>query len=147
LEQFMNELISAYADAIRAVAASVHDVYDGEWGDREWERLVVDFESLAHVDEPRTSSISFAIARAPDGPLEKVSFSLSADAEEAFMRINRIMQAQKGNYWSTCQVMVERDGRYDLQFDYGPPYRLSGNLNDTRYRDYLDRYMAEMGQR
>jgi hypothetical protein len=44
-------------------------------------------------------------------------------------------------------VMVERDGRYDFQFDYGPPYRLSGNLNDTRYRDYLDRYMAEMGQR
>jgi hypothetical protein len=103
----MNELISAYADAIRAIAASVHDVYDGEWGDREWERLVVDFESLAHTNEPRTSSISFAIARAPDGPLEKVSFSLSADAEEAFMRINRIMQAQKGNYWSTCQVMVE----------------------------------------
>ena len=92
-------------------------------------------------------SISFAIARAPHGPLEKVSFGLSADAEEAFMRINRIMQAQKGDYWSTCQMMVERDGRYDFKFDYGPPYRLSGNLNDTRYRDYLDRYAAEMGQR
>ena len=61
---------------------------------------MVDFESPVNTDEPQTSSISFAIARAPHGPLEKVSFNPSAQAEEAFMRINRIMQAQKGNQWS-----------------------------------------------
>jgi hypothetical protein len=143
----MDDLNAAYADTVRAVAASVSDVNDGEWGDRDWLRLVVDFESLAHTDEPRTSSISFAIARAPGGPLEKVSFRLSPAAKESFLQIGRIMHGQKGQYWTACLLIVERDGQYDFSFSYSPPYRLGGNLNDTRYRDYLDRYTTETGQR
>lgn len=143
----MDDLTTAYADTVRAVAASVRNVYDGEWGDREWVRLVVDFESLAHTEEAETSSLSFAIAQAPGGPLEKVSFDLSPEAEDAFLHIARLMHAQKGQYWTTCRLTVERDGRYDFQFDYGTPYRLGGNLNDTRYRDYLDRYRVETAQR
>lgn len=143
----MDDLNAAYADTVRAVAASVSHVNDGEWGDRDWLRLVVDFESLAHTDEPRTSSISFAIARAPAGPLEKVAFRLAQDAKDGFVRIGKLMHGQKGQYWSTCRLVVERDGRYDFQFDYAPPYRLGGNVNDTRYRDYLERYVAETGQR
>lgn len=143
----MDDLATAYADTVRAVAASVSNVYDDEWGDREWKRLVVDFESLMHTDDPATSSLSFAIARAPGGPLEKVSFDLSQEAEDGFLRVARTMQQQKGQWWTTARLTVDADGRYDFQFDYGPPYRLSGNLNDTRYRDYLDRYVAETGER
>ncbi len=144
----MDDLNTAYADTVRAVAASVTDVNDGEWGDRDWLRLVVDFESLAQDEAaPRTSSISFAIARAPGGPLEKVGFRLSRAAKDGFVRIGRIMHGQKGQYWSTATLTVERDGSYDFQFAYTPPYRLGGNLNDTRYRDYLERYQTETGQR
>jgi len=143
----MDDLNAAYAETVRAVAASVSHVSDGEWGNRDWLRLVVDFESLAHADEPRTSSISFAIARAPGGPLEKVAFRLAPDAKDGFLRIGQLMYAHKGQHWTTCKLAVERDGKYDFQFDYAPPYRLGGNVNDTRYRDYLERYMAETGQR
>ncbi|WP_394003487.1 hypothetical protein ACF3M1_02145 [Luteimonas sp. WGS1318] len=142
----MDDLNAAYADTVRAVAASVRDVNDGEWGERDWLRLVVDFETLPGDDgAPRTSSLSFAIARVPDGPLEKVAFRLSPEAKAGFASIGRIMHAQKGQWWSTSTLVVERDGRYDFQFAYTPPYRLSGNLNDTRYRDYLERYKAETG--
>lgn len=143
----IDDLNAAYAETVRAVAASVQDVNDGEWGDRDWVRLFVDFESLAHTDEPRTSSISFAIARTPGGPLEKVSFRLSPAAKQGFIDIGRIMHGQKGQYWSASTLTVERDGSYDFQFSYAPPYRLGGNLNDTRYRDYLERYVEETGQR
>ncbi|KLJ02482.1 hypothetical protein [Luteimonas sp. FCS-9] len=142
----MDDLNAAYAQTVREVAASVRDVNDGQWGDRDWLRLVVDFESLAEDGgAPRTSSISFAIARAPDGPLEKVAFRLSPAAKAGFAEIGRIMQAQKGQTWTTSTLVVERDGRYDFQFAYTPPYRLGGQLNDTRYRDYLERYKAETG--
>ncbi|VXC09711.1 conserved hypothetical protein [Luteimonas sp. 9C] len=142
----MDDLNAAYADTVRAVAASVRDVNDGEWGARDWLRLVVDFESLSEDGgAPRTSSISFAIARAGDGPLEKVAFRLSPEAKAGFAQIGRIMHAQKGQDWTTSTLVVERDGQYDFQFGYTAPYRLSGNLNDTRYRDYLERYKAETG--
>ncbi len=140
----MDDLNTAYADTVQAVAASLHDVNDGEWGDRDWLRLVVDFESL-HGDAPRTSSISFAIARAPGASLEKVAFRLSPSAKAGFAEIGRIMHAQKGQWWTTSTLVVERDGSYDFQFAYTPPYRLGGNLNDTRYRDYLERYKRETG--
>lgn len=142
----MDDLNAAYADTVREVAACVRDVNDGEWGTRDWLRLVVDFETEAG-EAPRTSSVSFAIARDGDGPLEKVAFRLSPAAKAGFAHIGRIMQAQKGQAWSTSTLIVERDGRYDFQFAYTPPYRLSGNLNDTRYRDYLERYKAETGAR
>lgn len=142
----MDDLNAAYAETVRAVAASVQDVNDGEWGQRDWLRLVVDFESLpGDGATPRTSSISFAIARSPDGALEKVGFRLSPAAKAGFAEIGRIMHAQKGQWWSTSTLVVERDGRYDFQFAYTPPYRLSGNLNDTRYRDYLEQYRRETG--
>ncbi|MFR0657043.1 hypothetical protein SB719_21090, partial [Pantoea sp. SIMBA_079] len=85
------------------------------------------FESLADDDggAPRTSSISFAIARAPQAPLEKVAFRLSPDAKAGFAEINRIMQAQKRQTWTTSTLILERDGRYDFQFAYTPLYRLS----------------------
>lgn len=146
-ETAIEGLDDAYAQTVRAVAASVTDVYDGDWGEREWLRLVVDYESATETDEPQTSSLSFAIARLPGGPLEKVSFALSPDGEDGFERIRALMHGQKGEYWNTATLVVERDGSYDFQFDYGPPHRLGGNLNDTRYRDYLQRYVEGTGQR
>ena len=140
----MDDLNAAYADTVREVAACVRDVNEGEWGTRDWLRLVVDFETEGG-ESPRTSSISFAIARDGDGPLEKVAFRLSPAAKAGFSWIARIMQVQKGQAWSTSTLVVERGGRYDFQFAYTPPDRLSGHLNDTRYRDYLERYKAETG--
>lgn len=62
------------AAIVRAVAANVTDVMDGEWGEREWLHLFVDFEIAAEGD--RSSSITFALARLPGRPVEDVSFRL-----------------------------------------------------------------------
>lgn len=139
----MDSLPQAYADTVQAVAASVSDVYEGEWGARQWQRIVVDHESLLHTAEPQTSTIAFAIAQAPQGPLEQVDFRLSDAAEQGFKRIADIVHAQKGQYWTVCHLTIERDGSYKVDFSYDKPYRLSGHLQDTRFDDYLKQYLAE----
>ncbi len=63
----MDDLNQAYAETVQAVAASVTDVMDGEWGERDWRRLVVNHESLLHTAEPEASTIAFAVATKPGG--------------------------------------------------------------------------------
>lgn len=138
-----DDLNQAYAETVQAVAASVTDVMDGEWGQREWQRIVVNFESLLHTSEPQTSDISFAIAQAPQGQPEMVDFRLSRAARNGFRHIAQVMHAQKGSHWTVCDLVIERDGRYRFDFSYDPPYRLGGQVYDTRFDDYLQRYLAE----
>lgn len=139
----MTDLNQAYAETVRAVAASVTDVMDGDWGTREWERLVVNYESLLHTDEPQISDISFAVARERGAALELVDFRLSRAAKDGFQKIGAIMKAQKGQDWTVCDLVIERDGSYRFDFSYDRPYRLGGQLHDTRFDDYLERYQAE----
>lgn len=134
--------MQAYADTVQAVAASVADVYDGEWGDRQWRRIVVNHESLLHTKEPQTSTIAFAIASQPGGKPEQVNFRLSDEAENGFERIAEILHKQKGEYWTVCNLTIESDGNYKFDFSYDEPYRLSGHLNDKRFDDYLQGYLA-----
>lgn len=141
----MANLSEAYETAVRAVVASVSDVMDGEWGERTWERIVVNYESLMHTEENESSTIAFSLARTKDGPLEKAHFRLSNDAKAALERIKEIVHEQNGDYWTTCDLVIERDGAYRFDFSYGEPYRISGNLNDRRFNDYLENYLREKG--
>ncbi|MFC4819283.1 hypothetical protein [Dokdonella ginsengisoli] len=143
----MDDLNQAYAETVQAVAGSVTDVMDGEWGERDWRRLVVNHESLLHTAEPEASTIAFAVATKPGGEPEIVDFRISRAAKNGFKRIADIMHAQKGQYWTVCDLTVERDGSYRFDFSYDPPYRLGGHLHDTRFDDYLQRYLAETGAR
>ncbi|MEO9337391.1 hypothetical protein ABFT80_08150 [Mesorhizobium sp. SB112] len=139
----MTDALQMQADIARAVAQCVSNVNDGEWGDREWLRLVVNFEGLWSSKEPVTSSISFAIARNTDGSLEKVSFRLSPDTKAKFASLAETMKGTGGSAWTVSDLVIENDGRYNFQFSYDPPYRLGGNLHDKRFLDYLDRHRAE----
>lgn len=139
----MDRLNEAYVETVTAVTESVTDVMDGTWGERLWRRIVVNYETLPQADEPQTSSIAFAVAQAPGGPLEIVDFRLSRAARRGFERIAAIMHASRGTSWTVCDLTVEPDGRYDFAFSYGQPYRLGGHLHDTRFDDYLQRYLAE----
>ena len=130
-------------EAVQAIVASVSDLMDGDWGDREWERIVVDHESLLHAPDETTSTIAFSVARQPAGRYERVDFRLSDAAEESLERVKRDMHAQSGTYWTTCSVTIERDGRYRFEYAYDAPYRLSGNLHDKRFEHYLERYLAD----
>lgn len=139
----MDDLNQAYAETVQAVAASVSQVRDGEWGERDWRRIVVNHESLLHAKEPEVSTIAFAVAALPGGKPELVDFRLSRAAKDGLRRIGDIMHARNGQYWTVCDLVVERDGTYRFDFSYDPPYRLGGQVNDTRFDDYLQRWLAE----
>lgn len=128
------------AAIVRAVAADVTDVMEGEWGDREWLHLFVDFEIAAEGD--RSSSITFALARLPEQPVEDVSFRLPQEAKRLLGTLADGMGSTPNGRWTCAQLRVERDGRYALNYSYDPPYRLGGNLIDNRFRDYLDTWLA-----
>ena len=125
---------------IRAVSGNVADVMDGEWEDRQWVHLFVDLE----IDQngERRSSITFALAHKPRQPLETISFRLPRDAKRLFGELAEAMRLPGEKRWSSVQLRVERDGRYAMEFSYDPPWRLSGNLLDKRFDDYLERWLA-----
>ncbi|MFV0625429.1 hypothetical protein ACBY01_15650 [Sphingomonas sp. ac-8] len=125
---------------VRAVVGNVSDVMDGDWEDRHWAHLFVDIEIAQ--DGERDSSTTFALAHKPGQPLEKVSFRLPREAKRLFGELAEAMRRPGDDRWSSAQLRVERDGSYALEFSYDPPWRLSGNLIDKRFKDYLDRWLA-----
>lgn len=128
------------AAVARAVAANVTDVMDGEWGEREWLHLFVDFEIAAEGDQ--SSSITFALARRPGEAAEKVSFRMPQEAKRLLGKLADGMGASPNGRWTCAQLRLERDGRYALSYSYDPPYRLGGNLLDKRFNDYLETWLA-----
>jgi len=123
----MHALEQAYAETAKGIVASVSDVMDGEWGDREWERIVVNHQTLLHSPEGTTSAIAFSIARSPAGAHEQLDFRISDEAEAGLENIAEIAHAQNGTYWTVCDVTIERAGTYQFAFSYDRPYRLSGD--------------------
>lgn len=139
----MNNLEQAFAETTKAIVASVSDVMDGEWGDRVWEQIVVNYETLLHTPEATTSTLAFSVARSSMGVYECVDFRLSDNAEASLENIAEITYAQNGVYWTACNITIEREGEYRFTFSYEHPYRLSGHLDDKRFDDYLELYLME----
>lgn len=130
------------AEVIHLIVASRHDVMEGEWGDRDWVRLFVDFE----WQDGQRSSITFALAHRPGQRLEKVSFRLPLEAKSKLVELAQAMAPSGQAPWTTARLHIDRDGRFEMETFYNPPRRLGGELIDKRFEDYLDRYVAEHGQ-
>jgi len=128
------------SDIVRAVAGGVTDVMDGEWGDREWLHLFVDFEIAP--EGGRSSSIAFALARRPGRAPEKAAFRLPQEAKLRLGELADAMGATPNGRWTVAQIRISRDGRYDFRYAYGAPWRLSGNLTDKRFETYLDDWLT-----
>lgn len=129
------------AEIIRLIAGNVHDVMEGEWDDREWVRLFVDFE----WQEGQRSSITFALAHRPRQPLEKVSFRLPREAKMKLVELAEAMTPAGQTPWTTARLHIDRDGRFEMETFHVPPRRLGGELIDKRFEDYLERYIAKHG--
>lgn len=130
------------ADIIHLIVANRHDVMEGEWGDRDWVRLFIDFE----WQEDQRSSITFALAHRPGQPLEKVSFRLPFEAKVKLVELAEAMAPSGQAPWTTAQLHIDRDGRFEMETFHYPPRRLGGELIDKRFEDYLVRYVAKHGQ-
>lgn len=129
---------------VAGVTAGITNVTDGEWGDRAWLHVFVDIEV---AEGGRTSSISFALAQRPGGPVERVAFRLTSDTKRLFAALADDMAGEDGR-WTSARLAVERDGRYAMDYRYDPPFRLGGQLIDRRFEDYTERWLAsEAGAR
>lgn len=137
------EQLATQRDIVNAVIEDRLDLRDGEWGGRAWRRIVVNFEANWAADGPVTSVLSFAVARAADKKWEKLSFRLSPASKGLFARLAVEIRAQRGSFWTVCDLVIDADGTYSFTFSYDPPYRLSGTLNDTRFADYIERHSHE----
>lgn len=124
---------------VRTIAANVHDVMDGEWDGREWLHLFADFEVDAQGE--RMSAICFALARQAGGPVEKIAFRFPFEAKQLLAGIADDMAARGEERWTAAHIRIERDGSYAIDYVHDAPYRLGGTLNDTRYVDYLGRWL------
>ena len=125
---------------VRAVAGSVTDVSDGDWGDRNWVHIFVDFE-IAQIGA-RSSSIAFTLAHRPQQSLEKVAFRLTPEAKQLFGTLAESMRQPGANRWSSTQLRIERDGSFAFDFSYDQPWRLGGNLIDKRFENYLELWLT-----
>ncbi|MCX8996043.1 hypothetical protein NOF55_02895 [Rhizobiaceae bacterium BDR2-2] len=132
------------AALVKAVAADVSDLHDGEWEDRDWLRIGVNLELLIDGGQ-RISNQAIVIAQKPGGSLEKLSFRLRLANKEKFVELAQAMGKGNKERWTICDLQIERDGRFAFSFGYGPPPRLGGDLLHTPLSDMLERYRAETG--
>ncbi len=135
----LSDIAALQDDVVRSVIADITSLYDGEWEDRDWVHIAVNHEVL--IEEGRRSSTQTAVlARKPGGELEDLNFRLSMATKQKLLTVRDIMAKGGKQPWTILDLTIERDGRYDFAFGYGPPPRLSGNLLHTPLSDLLERY-------
>ncbi|MGQ4274422.1 hypothetical protein [Terrihabitans sp. B22-R8] len=131
-------------EIVRSVVADRTDLQDFEWDDRDWVHIAVNTELL--VEDGRSSSTQTAVlARKPGGELEDFDFRLSMATKAKLLALRDAMSAGGRDPWTIVDITIERDGRYDFAFGYGPPPRLSGDLLHAPLKGLLERYKAEKG--
>lgn len=139
------EIQRIQGEAVREIAASVTDLADGEWGDREWARIAANVE-IDTEQGRRISAQTSAIARSPGKAFEDVDFRLSRGAKDALLALREAMRDQRGA-WNTCDVTIDRSGKYHFDFSYEPARRLNGDLLHSPLQGHLERFLAESADR
>lgn len=134
--------ITALQDAaVNSITADIVDLQDGGWEDREWIYLAVNHEMSAE-DAQRTSTQAAVLARKPSHELEKLNFRLSPASKLKLVDLRNAMIREGGTPWTILDLSVERDGRYDFQFDYGLPPRLNGDLLHAPLSNLLSQFLS-----
>lgn len=138
------DLAALQDEAVRGVVAGVHDLHEGEWGDREWVYIAVNHEVL--IEEGRRSSTQASVlAHVPGGELESLSFRLGMATKQALLDLREAMVAKGQEPWTILDLTIRPEGRYDFSFGYGRPPRLNGDLMHSTHKSLLARYKAERG--
>ncbi|MBP2302082.1 hypothetical protein [Azospirillum picis] len=131
-------------DVVRSIVADSSDLYDDEWGDRDWVHIAVNHELL--IEEGRRSSTQTAVlAHRPGAPLEDLSFRMSMGTKRKLIALRDAMSREGREPWTIADITIEGDGRYKFTFGYGPPPRINGDLLHTPLKGLLERYKADRG--
>ena len=112
-----------------------------------WERIVVNFE-VDYEEGPVSGAIFFPVVRTPAGEFAvNNDLRLPSTVKAMFLELNDASFATGGSHWGICDLIIEGDGTYSFNFDYGPPKRLNGIHDEAsydRFKNYLATYKAEL---
>lgn len=112
-----------------------------------WERIVVNWELRVDAHGDYADNVRLFAVEEREGDLVKTQdVRTGPDDAELVHRLHAAMAAREPDPWSTMDLVVDADGAYAVDFDYGPPRRLNGIRDERsvgRFRDYLTTYRAE----
>jgi len=129
-------------------AALAQQLADALPADQTWEHALVNYElgeELPDEGGPQASYLAFYLVRAAGNVLVVEELRpLPADMHYFFQDLRRAMATDEpARRWGTAELTLSGDGRYRLTFDYNPPKRLNGILDEDSYdRFRADRYLA-----
>ncbi|HEY9412174.1 MAG TPA: hypothetical protein VIP77_21530 [Jiangellaceae bacterium] len=124
-----------------------------------WLRVVLDYEAEADPHDDAggsdagggggstvTDLVLFAVVRDGDG--EPVAVDLDYDVElgSALDRARQRHAGSAGEPWAVLHLHVDADGSHQAVVDAGPPRRLRGALDDTRFDDYVADHRADLDE-
>lgn len=129
---------------VRSVVDDRINLHDFEWEDRDWVYIAVNHELLIE-DGRRSSTQTAVLAQKPGGSLEDLSFRLSPTSKQKLIALQEAMRQVDEKPWSIVDIAIERDGRYQFDFSYGEPPRISGDLLHSPLTGLLERFKLERG--
>jgi hypothetical protein len=134
----LTDIKQAQDELVRLVAQSIPEA---------WERIVINFEmSNVGQEDMDHNMIGFYIVKDKTGGFaEKDDLKLTGDLVTAFTKLNRASLATNKQYWSTCDLVLDSNGKYEMKFSFDPPKRINGILDEQsyyRFSKYLDEYAA-----
>ena len=112
----------------------------------EWERIVVNYEMQTTDEGREVDYCAFYISATNDDFRETSIRELASAVDDLFIKLNDAMAETEKSRWSIADLVIDRSGKYDFRFDYGPAKRLNGVFDESsqgRFDKYLDTYRTE----
>lgn len=129
--EILNRITAQQDRIIQMVAAKAPD--------DSWVEMVVSFEIEGESGGETTDWIIFAVCK-DESDFKTHSLFFKFEEEEFFLELRRLY-GKLDDPWSTVEVTILRDGRFNFDFQYGPAKCLNGDVEAMRkFESYLDGY-------
>ena len=94
----------------------------------DWRKVHINMEVLASEAEASNSWVIHCVTGEEHVNVEyPASGARKLDMRDLFIELNDAA-AESGDRWTVCDFTVSNDGSYTVEYQYGAPPRLSGNL-------------------
>ena len=111
---------------------------------RKWERLIANWE----VEDSEEMGFDhdvyiFTVERGRFGKLTTSDDVEPTAGDFDLVKSLRHLMADRGSAWSTMDLEIDATGEYRVDFDYDPPRRMNGILDERslgRFERYLETY-------
>jgi hypothetical protein len=137
-DEMLLEMRHAQDAVVRTVASTISEP---------WERVVINFEMAPQEDGEgfQHDMLGFYIVKDSAGEFAKREFKFTSDVERAFSDLNSVSLRANKKLWTTCDMVLDSNGKYTMNFSFEPPKRINGILDEEsyyRFSKYLKEYAA-----